>query len=93
MRNNSYFQIMKLSVLVVLLLSFVSTVKAQTFVCTDASIYNTNKSDKEIQRMKAEEIGAIFKLEFYDNCLKLKKEGRDGALVFDKINDSKYQIT
>ena len=95
MRNNSYFQIMKLSVLVVLLLSFVSTVKAQTFVCTDVSFYDTNMTDREIKKIKTDALGSTWFLEFYDNSLKVTisiKGDESPQLIFDKINDSKYQM-
>ena len=93
--KKNYFRILKLALLTVLLFSFVSTVKAQTFVCTDISFYDTNMTDREIKKIKTDALGSTWFLEFYDNSLKVTisvKGDESPQLIFDKINDSKYQM-
>ena len=93
--KKNYFQVLNLSVLIVLLLSFSNAIKAQTFVGTDVSIYDTKKTDGEVLKLKKEALGSVCILDFYDKNVKLTITKNNNAgketLILDKISDSKYQ--
>ena len=93
--KKNYFQVLRLSVLMVLLLSFANTIEAQTFVCTDVYVYDSDKTDRDIQKIKKDALGSTCVLDFYDNSVKVTMTDNDGkseSLVLDKVDDSTYQI-
>ena len=93
--KKNYFQVLRLSVLMVLLLSFANTIEAQMFVCTDVSVYDLDKTDRDIQKIKKDALGSTCVLDFYDNSVKVTMTDNDGkseSLVLDKVDDSTYQI-
>lgn len=84
-------------VIIIVVLSFISiSANAQTFRCTDIDIYE-KLSDKKMKEQKDKMLGAIMKLEFYDNDLRMTlvdSSGKDKETeVYSKINSNKYQLT
>lgn len=90
-----HFMVLRLSVLVMLLFLFVSTVKAQTFVCTDVSFYDSNIPREEREAMRADALGGLGILTFYDKSVKMTFipcSNDKVAIVLDKKNNSTYTL-
>jgi len=69
-------------------------IHAQNFICTDISFYESDLSDRTIQKRKQEALGSKAVLSFFDKSLKITVTDGDGdveSVILDKVNDSEYQ--
>ncbi len=69
-------------------------IHAQTFVCTDVSFYDSELSDRQVQKRKQEALGSKATLSFFDKSLKITTTDSDGdvdSAVLDKVSDNEYR--